>query len=304
MLEVQLLDEYDTPIATSRRPATIKYKSSLLQKLRVLVLAPFLLGDVLSESQHLYLQMFDHFEEQQHMPFTKARVTLSSRDVRVYSASIGVTAQLQGIRYYMFHWYYTTAFAFILCIAAVEAAVVSAMVLVSQEDDDEEGSEDGAYHDPADAIFGSPATVVRATKVEDAKEPDAGTGTGDVLLGRGSTDPAKTTQATQARTPTRVKGEEETKRSPASMLKPRPGAKGRSEADAEPIPKPTTPTRPAVVQLSELQADEAIDIRANKPERTGLLSSSASPYRGGVDGGYSSKSPGGGLLLGRRAEDR
>ena len=141
MVEVSLMDSRGTEIAVSRRPASVRFRSPLLTAVRVAVLAPLLLLDVARESQTVTLEMFDHYEEQTDLPFTRARVTISSSTVRVYKASVGIAAQLQGVRYYMQHWFYVTAALFILCIAALEAAVLSAIFLLAPDDEGRAGPE-------------------------------------------------------------------------------------------------------------------------------------------------------------------
>lgn len=70
-------------------------------------------------------------------PLAKAKVSLSTRALHVYEASLAITPQLNWLQHVMFHWFYTTAFFGTLFIATILSTMIGLFILwqqVSQSD--------------------------------------------------------------------------------------------------------------------------------------------------------------------------
>lgn len=65
-------------------------------------------------------------------PLAKARVSLSSRELHVYEASLAITPQLNWLQHVMFHWFYTTALLAVLFLATVQATALGLAYLWAQ----------------------------------------------------------------------------------------------------------------------------------------------------------------------------
>ena len=73
--------------------------------------------------------MFDRFRESRSQPLSAATVTLSDASIELYGASLTVTARLKGLRYYMYHWFWTAAVLGVGAILVGEALFVAFMYL-------------------------------------------------------------------------------------------------------------------------------------------------------------------------------
>ncbi|KAG5519777.1 hypothetical protein PMAC_000050 [Pneumocystis sp. 'macacae'] len=98
MINVKLFSELGVFI-TSSRPAILTFSSSLLTKLRTLIMLPILLLGFLREEERLVIPMIERFK------YHKARETMLksvnitfSDNIQVYSSTLIFSAQLQGIR--------------------------------------------------------------------------------------------------------------------------------------------------------------------------------------------------------------
>lgn len=73
--------------------------------------------------------MFDRFKESRLQPLSAATVTLSDASIELYGASLTVTARLMGLRYYMYHWFWTAALLGVGAILVGEALFVAFVYL-------------------------------------------------------------------------------------------------------------------------------------------------------------------------------
>jgi Putative adipose-regulatory protein (Seipin) len=62
-----------------------------------------------SESERIYIQFFDHYQESIENPLTAIKVQLSSADVQLYAAWLVISPQLKGLQWIMHNWFYTSA---------------------------------------------------------------------------------------------------------------------------------------------------------------------------------------------------
>mmetsp|Transcript_31702 Transcript_31702/g.40728 ORF Transcript_31702/g.40728 Transcript_31702/m.40728 type:complete len:285 (+) Transcript_31702:197-1051(+) len=143
-------------LATSQRPMVVPWVNPMLEKVEALswiplvVLSPFmwwfgaLRGGASyatgSGTQRLSIEMIDALFESSSQPLSAATVSLSSSDIEIYSAKIIITAKMNGIRYYMYHWFWSTAFLSIGTILFTECTWLALAYLIfhiytSEEDD-------------------------------------------------------------------------------------------------------------------------------------------------------------------------
>ena len=71
----------------------------------------------------------DHFQELSSQRLSAATVTLSTPHVEIYSASLTITAQLYGIRYFMYHWFWVSTFIGMLTLGFFQFLVLLAVAL-------------------------------------------------------------------------------------------------------------------------------------------------------------------------------
>mmetsp|Transcript_60533 Transcript_60533/g.136826 ORF Transcript_60533/g.136826 Transcript_60533/m.136826 type:complete len:514 (-) Transcript_60533:111-1652(-) len=118
-------------LASSRRPAVVPRLDAKLGFFQALAWAPLafmgpflwlwnwgpppewhgLAGGAHSAAsvQRMRLEMFDHFYESSTQSLSAVTITLSTRDLEVYSARLLIEPKLHGIRFVMQHWFWTTA---------------------------------------------------------------------------------------------------------------------------------------------------------------------------------------------------
>eukprot|EP00455_Lapot_gusevi_P036990 TRINITY_DN4124_c0_g7_i1.p1 TRINITY_DN4124_c0_g7~~TRINITY_DN4124_c0_g7_i1.p1 ORF type:complete len:401 (+),score=79.17 TRINITY_DN4124_c0_g7_i1:57-1259(+) len=99
-------------LGSSSRPLAIKYTSWVVRAMKHCVFwAPYLLGWMVEE-QELALPLFDHFFEHSEHRAVSVNVTLSQA-LQVYEAQLHFHTQLQGFRYYVYHWFFSSLLVFV-----------------------------------------------------------------------------------------------------------------------------------------------------------------------------------------------
>ena len=106
MLNIELLTLGDKIMARSARPVVMQYRSWPIQIARWTMMAPAFLVGLLDESQTHSLICFDKYIESAEHPLTGVRVWLSDSRVQVYRADLFIIAELKGLGYYMYHWFF------------------------------------------------------------------------------------------------------------------------------------------------------------------------------------------------------
>lgn len=119
-------------IASSSRPLLIPYVSTPVRYLRKLFWAFPLVFGLMTEDQHLTVPLFDDYRDDPSCPLSSVRVSLSAnaRKFQIYDSKLKIHIQFSGLRYFMFHWFYTTATICIAYIFAVEVFVVLCLGVV------------------------------------------------------------------------------------------------------------------------------------------------------------------------------
>ncbi|OQR98231.1 hypothetical protein THRCLA_06780 [Thraustotheca clavata] len=131
MVRTQALAEEKHVLATSARPTFVR-KSHWVVELasQVLFIMPTLVfGYDASLSQRRTITVINGFEERRVRAVEEIQVELSHPNVQIVSASVSILAQLSGIRYFMYHWFLSTAVIAVLNIAFFEIFWVFAIYL-------------------------------------------------------------------------------------------------------------------------------------------------------------------------------
>ncbi|KAJ3012358.1 Berardinelli-Seip congenital lipodystrophy 2 (seipin) [Thoreauomyces humboldtii] len=113
MVHIDLRTRDNKTTASSSRPASLEYRTPLLRTMLTLWKAvPLLLG-MTSESQTVKLLLLEKYEELQSAPIHHALITLSDARLQLYQTNLHIEANFQGLRYFMFHWKFTTGAMFV-----------------------------------------------------------------------------------------------------------------------------------------------------------------------------------------------
>ncbi|KAL0074554.1 putative adipose-regulatory protein-domain-containing protein [Phycomyces blakesleeanus] len=120
MVSVNLETSNSSVVASSSRPAILRYQSNTQRVLRVFAKALPLLVGLTEESQVIYVPMIEGYIEQKAAPVVHATVSLSSPLVQVYDAELSIIADFRGLRYYMYHHRVATAIVFAIMFATIE----------------------------------------------------------------------------------------------------------------------------------------------------------------------------------------
>ncbi|KAJ3093827.1 hypothetical protein HDU96_002004 [Phlyctochytrium bullatum] len=113
MISMELLSATNKTLATTLRPAIMRYQSPLLRTISTVVSSfPLVLGTSY-EAQVLNIPLIEDFIELKESPARYAIIKLSSPRIQVYESFITVEAHFQGLRYFMYHWGAVTAAVFI-----------------------------------------------------------------------------------------------------------------------------------------------------------------------------------------------
>lgn len=100
MTSITLLNPTNGAIATSRRTATLTHRTPLLETLDTLIRAPLYLSGLQSQSERIAVTLVDGSFPQQ---IGGVKVVLEAEGVDVYGAEVELTAQLEGLRWYMWN---------------------------------------------------------------------------------------------------------------------------------------------------------------------------------------------------------
>ncbi|KAL1124543.1 hypothetical protein AAG570_001169 [Ranatra chinensis] len=100
----RLVSKDSSVVANSCRSAMLKYHSTLVRILSTLFFAPLYIFDTLDEKQSVIVELFPNFEEDQNYPVTDVYITVQSYFTEIYSSKLHITAQMRGLRYFMYNW--------------------------------------------------------------------------------------------------------------------------------------------------------------------------------------------------------
>ncbi|KAL6074253.1 Berardinelli-Seip congenital lipodystrophy 2 (seipin) [Balamuthia mandrillaris] len=124
MVTVELYSTTGILLHNSTRPCMLHYKTDLLRKLTTLFWSlPLVLG-LTEEAQYFSFNIIENWVDNPITPFGIARVTLSKTNVQVYSSTLYIEAQLYGLSYFCYNWFFTSMTLFIPFIFFMETVVV------------------------------------------------------------------------------------------------------------------------------------------------------------------------------------
>ncbi|KAH0604338.1 uncharacterized protein H6S33_006715 [Morchella sextelata] len=124
MTSITLLSPTNAAITTSRRPTTLTHRTQLLETLDTLLRAPLYLSGLQSQSQRLAVTLVDGSFPQQ---IATVKVVLEAEGVGVYGAEVEFTAQLEGLRWWMWN---RRVLSFLVATALFWGFEVGAMAVV------------------------------------------------------------------------------------------------------------------------------------------------------------------------------
>lgn len=107
-VSAELYDMDDKLTTTFKTTGTLKYRSTFLRYILVLFQLPLLIFGR-DQKQAMNIILKDHYIENS---FTGAnRIIIKMKDkLQFYSANLVIQSKFTGLRYYMYHWSYTTGF--------------------------------------------------------------------------------------------------------------------------------------------------------------------------------------------------
>ena len=117
----------DVLLAKSTRPVTMPYLHPVLNYARrFLLLIPLLLG-IVREDREIILPLMEHFIEHPNHASYSLQISLS-RPVQVAKARVYFATQLKGVRYFLYHWFFASMFAFVLTSMSIQLLFVLIVV--------------------------------------------------------------------------------------------------------------------------------------------------------------------------------
>lgn len=119
----------DTPVSRTEarvvynaRPIRVTYVSLGLRLVRkVVFLIPLLLG-FWEETQVLHVDLLAHVYENLTLPLRAAYIAVSDPRLDLYSAQLSIVAHLEGMAYYMHHWFFSSAVLGVIATAGLLGA--------------------------------------------------------------------------------------------------------------------------------------------------------------------------------------
>lgn len=86
------------------RSAILHYRSRLTRTISTIAMSPLIVLGFKEETQHIPVEIFSNYEDDQENPVTDVFVEIQSRNIQFYSVTLHITAHFSGLRYIMFHW--------------------------------------------------------------------------------------------------------------------------------------------------------------------------------------------------------
>ncbi|KAI8924047.1 putative adipose-regulatory protein-domain-containing protein [Entophlyctis helioformis] len=143
MVNIDALAKDNTSLVRASRPAILMYKSPLFRSWNMYWKLTSLLFGLSLESQQFTVRLVEDYEEKQATPVDRILVSISTDKLQTYATNLRIETHFQGLSYFMFHWWLTTAAFFISIFMLVETLFVSSFwrviqALMSADLDDEE----------------------------------------------------------------------------------------------------------------------------------------------------------------------
>lgn len=92
-------------VTQGARPARLEYESLLVRTARRMLKLAFVLVGLCDETQTLRVRVMDNFVDDGAAPVRAAYVSVSDARLEVVQAELQFEANLQGVYYFMYHWF-------------------------------------------------------------------------------------------------------------------------------------------------------------------------------------------------------
>ena len=122
MVNFNLLDGQNNTVSSTCRPGLVTFKSPLLLTLTTIVSSLWLLIGSKSESQMIKIPLLELYS-----PSSKdslIQLSLSTKDLHILEASLGIKTYLRGLRYFMYEWAFITGILMISLILVAQIAIL------------------------------------------------------------------------------------------------------------------------------------------------------------------------------------
>ncbi|XP_013784538.2 seipin-like [Limulus polyphemus] len=110
MVKLNLYSVTGEVVSSSYRSGLLKYKSNLFRVIHTFFYMPLLLLGARQEKQMAVITFFENYQEHPEKPAVNAYVEIQSKVIQIYSATLKIHADFQGLRYFMFYWPVISAF--------------------------------------------------------------------------------------------------------------------------------------------------------------------------------------------------
>ncbi|XP_059616720.1 seipin [Phlebotomus argentipes] len=104
MVCAEMRDQSTSLRGHSCRSAMLRYKSPLLNSLITWVMSPLLILGLREQKQIIPVELFSDYLDEKTYPVTDIYVEIQNKAVQFYEVNLQITAQLSGLRFFMFHW--------------------------------------------------------------------------------------------------------------------------------------------------------------------------------------------------------
>ncbi|XP_055711005.1 seipin [Phlebotomus papatasi] len=104
MVCAEMRDQSTSLRGHSCRSAMLRYKSPLLNTLITWIMSPLLILGIREQKQVIPVELFSDYLDEKTYPVTDIYVEIQNKAIQFYEVNLQITAQLSGLRFFMFHW--------------------------------------------------------------------------------------------------------------------------------------------------------------------------------------------------------
>lgn len=104
MVCAEMRDQSTSLRGHSCRSAMLRYKSPLLNTLITWIMSPLLILGIREQKQIIPVELFSDYLDEKTYPVTDIYVEIQNKAIQFYEVNLQITAQLSGLRFFMFHW--------------------------------------------------------------------------------------------------------------------------------------------------------------------------------------------------------
>lgn len=122
MVHFTIIDSYNNTISQISRPGLVIFKSPLLLTLNTLVSCLWLLMGSKSESQRIIIPLMELYSPKPKDSLIK--ISLSTSELHISEAALGVKTYLRGLRYFMYEWPLVTGILIVSLILVAQIMIL------------------------------------------------------------------------------------------------------------------------------------------------------------------------------------